>query len=127
MFKKHWQFTIVLTVLVVTATVIILFAPIFPVETTITQTRTRPLQYSAQDYNILMFPRFVDVTNNDSVGGVFSVTLELSEGKGVVGGVEFTTIKQKHYLDLLMLERLKSSAVLMNGFLFSGSTRSFTK
>jgi len=91
MFRKHWQFTVVLIVLVGMATVIVLFAPIIPVETTITQTRTRPLQYSAQDYNLSNIPRFVNVTNTDSVGGVFSVTLELSEGKGVVGGVEFTT------------------------------------
>jgi hypothetical protein len=47
--------------------------------------------YTAQDYNYSDVPRFVNVTNTDSVGDIFSVTLRLSEGKGVVGGVEFTT------------------------------------
>ena len=78
MFKKHWQFTVILAVLVTMGTVIILFAPIFPVEIIITQTRTIPLQYSAQDYNLSDVPRFVNVTNNDSVSGVFSVRLWMS-------------------------------------------------
>ena len=91
MFRKHWQFTVVLTVLVAMATVMLLSAPIFPVETIILQTRTISLQYTAQDYKQTNVPRFVNVTNTASVGGVFSVTLELSEGRGVVGGVEFTT------------------------------------
>ena len=91
MARKHWQFTIILTVLVAMAMVLLFFAPIFPVEIIITQTRTIPLQYSAQDYNLSDVPRFVNVTNTDSVGGVFSVRLWMSEGKAVVGGVEFTT------------------------------------
>ena len=90
MFRKHWQFTIVLIVLVVMATMIIFFVPIFPVETAILQTRMIPLQYSALDYNLSNVPRFVNVTNTDSVGGFFLVRLWMSEGKGVVGGVEFT-------------------------------------
>jgi hypothetical protein len=91
MFRKRWQFTILLVVLVGMATVVIFSAPIFPVETTITLTRKIPLQYTAHDYNISNVPRFVNVTNTDSVGGFFSVRLWMSEGKGVVGGVEFTT------------------------------------
>ena len=91
MFRKHWQFTVVLTFLVTMATVMLLSAPIFPVEIIIPQTRTTPLLFKAQDYDLSDVPRFVNVTNTDSVGGVFSVRLWMSEGKGVVGGVEFAT------------------------------------
>jgi len=111
MFRKHWQFIVVLIILAIVATVIILFAPIFPVESIETKTRTRPLQYSAQDYNYSNVPRFVNVTNTDSVGGVFSVTLELSEGKGVVGGVEFTTKETKtlsRFIDAGATEKFSS-------------------
>jgi len=111
MFRKHWQFTVVLTVLVAMATVMLLSAPIFPVETIILQTRTIPLQYTAQDYKQTNVPRFVNVTNTASVGGVFSVTLELSEGRGVVGGVEFTTKETttvSRFIDAGATEKFKS-------------------
>lgn len=70
-------------------TLIILSAPTIPVEYTVTQTRTRPLRYKVQYHNETGVPLYVNVTNTDSVGGVFSVTMELSEGKPVIGGVEF--------------------------------------
>ena len=111
MFRKHWQFTIVLIVLMVIATVIILFAPIFPVEITISQTRMIPLQYSAQDYNLSNVPRFVNVTNTDSVGGVFLVRLWMSEGKGVPFGVEFTkkeTTTLSRFIDAGATEKFSS-------------------
>jgi len=111
MFRKHWQFMVVLVVLAVMATVFILFAPFIPVESTIPQTRTIPLRYSAQDYSQPGVPRFVNVTNTDSVGGVFSVTLELSEGEGVVGGVEFTikeTATLSRFIDAGATEKFSS-------------------
>ena len=68
---------------------IILFAPIIPVKSTKTQTRIRPLFYNDKLYNETGVPLFINVTNTDSVGGIFSVTMTLSEGKPVPWGVEF--------------------------------------
>ncbi len=82
-------FALILTILLITT--IILFAPIIPAKSIETHTRTRPLQYNAQCHNQSDVPIFVNVTNTDSVGGVFSVTLELWEGKPVPWGVEFET------------------------------------
>jgi hypothetical protein len=88
MLGRERSFTVLIIVVVAIATVIILSAPIIPVQSTVTQTRTRPLRHNAQDYNQSNVPRFVNVTNTDSVGGIFSVTLYMVDYKPVVGGIE---------------------------------------
>jgi hypothetical protein len=91
MFKKERRSVVLIAFGLVIVAIVIIFAPIIPVESTLPQTRTRPLHYNAQYYNQSSIPIFVNVTNTDSVGGIFSVTLFLMEGKPAVGGVEFET------------------------------------
>lgn len=51
--------------------IVLLIAPIIPTQHTVTKTRTRNLLYSSQ----LFDKRYVNVTNWDSIGGNFSVTM----------------------------------------------------
>lgn len=61
--------------------VMILVSPIVPVRYTVAKTRTRNLRYSSDVYGIYNVPKTVKVTNQDSVGGSFSVTMsEWSSG-----------------------------------------------
>ena len=91
MLGRERRFAVLVIFVGVIVTAIVLFAPIVPVEFITTQTRIRPLWYNDQYYNETGAPLYVNVTNTDSLAGVFSVTMRLSEGKPVVGGVEFET------------------------------------
>ncbi len=93
MFGKGRHFTVLLVVGAVILTIVIFSVPVIPVQYTVTQTRTRTLHYTAQHYNQSNPRSFVNVTNTDSVGGIFSVTLSLAGGKPVPHGVEFGTIE----------------------------------
>jgi hypothetical protein len=60
--------------------VIVLVIPIIPIQKTVTKTRTRNLQYSSQVYGQsigLFIPKSVKVTNTDSIGGTFSITMNM--------------------------------------------------
>lgn len=86
---KGKQLAVMLTAMIALS-IVALTVPVVPVQNTTAKTRSRPLQYIAQQYgNQFGVPIFVNVTNTDTVGGVFSVRLELAEPKPVVGGVEF--------------------------------------
>lgn len=78
--KKHRNLMIASLVLIVA--VVILIAPIIPTQHTVTKTRTRSLRYSSELYyhsavgSYSGYAPFVNVTNKDSVGGSFSVTIK---------------------------------------------------
>jgi len=72
-FKKYKK--TVLISLAIISVVIVLVSPIVPIQYTVTQTRTRNLRYSSKVYGIYNVPKFVNVTNKDSIGGSFSVTM----------------------------------------------------
>ena len=80
MFGQGRRSIVLVIVVTVIVSIIVLSAPMIPVESTVTQTRTRNLRYDAQVYgnNLGFFvPRNVQVTNKDSIGGSFSVTLNM--------------------------------------------------
>ena len=59
----------------------VLFAPIIPVEVTTTETRTRKLlsYYKTQSIDDdSSFPDYVNITNYDTVGGTYTVTMNKS-------------------------------------------------
>jgi len=76
-YLKKYKKPILGSVAVITL-IVILVAPIIPIEYTVTQTRTRNLRYSSEVYGtaiMVWVPKFVNVTNKDSIGGSFSVTM----------------------------------------------------
>ncbi len=68
-YKKHKR--PVLVSIALASLVIALVAPIIPIQKTVTKTRTRNLQYYSQLYD----KESVNITNVDSIGGNFSVTM----------------------------------------------------
>ncbi len=72
----------ILVSLAIIFVVIVLVIPIIPIQYTVTETRTRNLRYSSQLYHKVVAgmdiggPYFVNVTNTDSIGGSFSVTMK---------------------------------------------------
>lgn len=73
-FEKHKK-PIVISIAIISV-VIVLVIPIIPIQYTVTQTRTRNLLYSSNVYGIYNVPKFANVTNKDSIGGSFSVTMK---------------------------------------------------
>jgi hypothetical protein len=80
-FKKYGK-PIIVSVTIIIA-VVILVVPIIPVPYTITQTGTRYLRYSSEEWGYTLMgistPTSVNVTNKDIVGGTFSVTMKYWE------------------------------------------------
>jgi hypothetical protein len=77
-FEKHKK-PIVISIAIISV-VIVLVIPIIPIQYTVTQTRTVKLQYNSQLYGTqigVFIPKFVNVTNKDSIGGSFSVTMKM--------------------------------------------------
>lgn len=71
---------------------IVLFSPFIPVQYTVTRTRTRNLQYSSQLYDrtvgaMDVGPSFVNVINQDSISGNFSVSMNYYENDIIHGQV----------------------------------------
>ena len=66
----------ILISLAIIIVVIILVSPIVPIQYTVTKIRTRNLRYSSKVYGIYNVAEFVNVTNKDSIGGSFSVTMK---------------------------------------------------
>ena len=89
--------------------VILLVSPIIPIQYPVTRTRTRNLLYSAQLYDKIFLgndlgPYFVNVTNTDSIGGDFSITMNkwLYNPAYPISGPERTlqsTSSQSSYID----------------------------
>ncbi len=58
--------------------VVILFAPIIPTQSTVAKTRARNLQYTSGAYGPFgITPRYVNVTNTDTIAGSFSVKMNM--------------------------------------------------
>jgi len=80
--KKHRNLLFTsLALIIVVIVVIVLISPVIASQYTITETRTRNLQYDSGMYfntnslGVELYPPYVNVTNQDSIGGVFSVTI----------------------------------------------------
>jgi hypothetical protein len=71
--KKHRNLLLASVAIIIF--IVILVIPVVPVEYTVTETRTRNLLYDSEVYYLSHAPKFVNVTNQDSVGGSFSVTM----------------------------------------------------
>ena len=72
--EKHKKLIIILVVLIFVA--IMLVIPIIPIQCTIPATRTVNLKYSSEVYGVYNIPKFVNVTNKDSIGRTFSITMK---------------------------------------------------
>lgn len=75
-YLKKYKKPILISFAIIIA-VIILVSPIVPVQYTVTKTRTRHLRYSSKVYGIYNVPKYVNVTNKDTIGGSFSVTMKM--------------------------------------------------
>jgi len=73
--EKHKK-TIIVSLAIIVA-IVILASPIVPIQYTVTKTKTRNLKYSSEVYGVYNVPKFVNVTNKDSFGGIFSVTMKM--------------------------------------------------
>lgn len=80
-FKKYKEIIIITTIVIIAITLIFtLLAPIIPVQVIKTEIRTRNLQFNSEVHdalfgNDLYYPSYVSVTNLDSEGGTFLVTM----------------------------------------------------
>ena len=74
-YLKKYKKLILVSVVIITL-IVILVAPVIPIKYTATQTRTRNLRYSSKVYGLYNIPKIVNVTNTDSIGGSFSVTMK---------------------------------------------------
>jgi len=75
-YLKKYKKPILISLAIIIA-VIILVSPIVPIQYTVTKTRTRNLKYTSKAYGVYNVPKFVNVTNKDSIGGSFSVTMKM--------------------------------------------------
>ncbi len=91
--KQYKNFAIATIVtLAIIIVIVILASPIVPIHYTVTKTRTRNFQYSAGLYchtwgGIELFPPFANVTNQESIGGNFSVTINYWNHAPEMGGL----------------------------------------
>jgi len=80
-FSKKYK-TLVIVSLAIIIVVVILVSPIVPIQYTVTKTRNVSFEYSAGMYgtpiigDAFMMSIFVNVTNKDSTGGTFAVTIK---------------------------------------------------
>jgi hypothetical protein len=85
------QKRLIILILGIVITITILIAPIIPTQHTVTKTMTRNLWFSSQEYGTnfgLYVPKIVNVTNTDSIGGTFTVTMKMWENDIVAGVVK---------------------------------------
>ena len=73
-FHKRKKLIMILIVIVTIA--IVLVIPVIPITYSITKTRTVNLKYGSEVYGVYNIPKFVNVTNKDSIGGTFSITMK---------------------------------------------------
>ena len=73
---KEYRKSILVSIAVV-CLVIVLVIPIVPIGKTVAKTRTRYLQYTSEVYGLFNVPKSVNVTNTDSIGGTFSITMNM--------------------------------------------------
>ena len=70
------QKKIILVIISFAISLLVLVSPIIPIQSTVTKTRTRNLKYTSNVYGVYNIPKFVKVTNSDSIGGCFSVIMK---------------------------------------------------
>jgi len=103
-FEKHKKPIIILVTLIFVA--IMLVIPIIPIQCTILKTRTVNLNYESGVYGVYNIPKFVNVTNKDSIGGTFSITM------------------QKWYVNPIGQKQLEDT-VTQSAFIPAGATHTF--
>jgi hypothetical protein len=103
-FEKHKK-PILFSVAIISV-IIVLVIPIIPIQYTVTETRNRNLRYSSGVYGIYNVPKFVNVTNKDSIGGTFSITM------------------QKWYVNPIGQKQLEDT-VTQSAFISAGATHTF--
>ena len=72
----HKRKKLIMILFVIVAIAIVLVIPVIPITYSITKTRTANLKYSSEVYGVYNIPKFVNVTNKDSIGGTFSITMK---------------------------------------------------
>jgi len=83
-FEKYKRFIFVSFAIIIV--MVILFFPFIPIQYTVAKTRTVKLQYSSEVYGYTIgyfIPKIVNVTNKDSIGGIFSVTMKMWQNNPV--------------------------------------------
>jgi len=103
-FEKHKKPIIILITLIFVA--IMLVIPIIPIQCTILKTRTVNLNYESGVYGVYNIPKFVNVTNKDSIGGTFSIKM------------------QKWYVNPIGQKQLEDT-VTQSAFIPAGTTHTF--
>lgn len=73
--KRHKNPILVLSAIGIV--VIVLVSPVIPVNYVVTQTRTKKLKHSSEVYGRFNVPKIVNVTNRDTIGGSFSVSMNM--------------------------------------------------
>jgi hypothetical protein len=74
-FPRRYKRLIIVSFVIILA-VVILVAPIIPIQHVVTKTRTRNLRYSSAIYGIYLIAKIINVTNTDKIGGTFTVTMK---------------------------------------------------
>lgn len=82
---NHMDKKVIVVILVVVLVLVmlpVLFAPMIPVQVTTTESSTRKLlsYYKSQSADDSSYSDYVNVTNYDSVGGTYTVTLQRTSG-----------------------------------------------
>lgn len=73
---KKYKKTVLISLAIIIV-VIVLVSPIVPIQSTVTKTRTHNLKYTSKAYGVYNVRKFVNVTNKDSIGGSYSVTMKM--------------------------------------------------
>jgi len=96
--------------------IVVLFAPITPTQNTVTKTRTSNLHYTSQVYALYNVPKYVAVTNTDTVGGTFTVRMEWWE-TSIIRGQSVNNLKDTYTQSLTISAKAtkKTSTCLMIG------------
>ena len=102
----HKRKKLIMILIVIVAIAIVLVIPVIPITYSITKTRTVNLKYGSEVYGIYNIPKFVNVTNKDSIGGTFSITMK------------------KWYINPIGQKQLENT-VTQSAFISAGATHRF--
>jgi hypothetical protein len=119
---KHKKLVIVASAVIVA--VVVLFAPIIPTQYTVTKTRTRTLHYSSEVYGTYNVPKYVAVTNTDTVGGSFAVRMEWWE-TSIIRGQSVSELKDTYTQSLTISAKAAKNFNLPDDWLILGFWDSF--
>jgi len=119
---KHKKLIIVTSVAIIVA--VVLFAPIIPTQNTVTKTRTSNLHYTSQVYALYNVPKYVAVTNTDTVGGSFTVRMEWWE-TSIIRGQSVNNLKDTYTQSLTISAKATKNFNLPDDWLILGFWDSF--